>query len=113
MITTVQLAASRQEMSVSSLTTPRDVHTTINYYKDPGDGTAHAPSLAGKRATFNQPSIDFGVIVKDITGNEEQYSLNSHGFQLFHHTSKEKAFQDEDLIKSNYYSEVEDLVYEV
>ncbi|KAF6789070.1 hypothetical protein CSOJ01_14859 [Colletotrichum sojae] len=89
---------------------PRNVHTTINYYRDPGDGTKHAPSIAGKRSTFNQPSIDLETVITDITGSEELYTLDSHGFQLCRHTSMLKDFSDDQLIKDVYYPEVEDLV---
>lgn len=97
----------------SGITKPRHVHTTINYYRDPGDGTEHAPSIAGKRSTFNQPSIDLETVVTDITGSEDQYTLDSHGFQLWDHVSREKIFDNDDRIKEEYYPEVEDLVREV
>lgn len=92
---------------------PRHVQTTINYYKDPGDGTEHAPSIAGKRSTFNQPSIDLDTLVTDITGSEDQYTLDSHGFQLCDHVSRVKEFDNDDRIKEEYYPEVEQLVREV
>jgi hypothetical protein len=90
---------------------PRNVHTTFNYYKDPGDGTEHAPSLAGKRATFNQPSVDLEHVVTDITGSVNNYILDSHGFQLFAHASEERDFLDDERIKAIYYPEVEKLVH--
>lgn len=92
---------------------PRNVHTTFNYYKDPGDGTEHASSLAGKRATFNQPSIDLEHVVTDITGSGDTYTLDSHGFQLFSHASEEKDFLDDAHIKAIYYPEIEKLVYDM
>lgn len=92
---------------------PRNVQTTINYYKDPGDGTEHAPSIAGKRSTFNQPSIDLDTIVTDISGSEDQFTLDSHGFQLYDHVSQMKEFDNDDLIKEEYYPEVEELVRKV
>ena len=82
--------------------------TTINYYKD--DGNAHTSSIAGKRSTFNQPSVDFDVVVTDITGSEDKYTLDSHGFQLLHHVSAEKDFTDEERIKEVYYPEIHQLV---
>ncbi|KAH6839711.1 hypothetical protein B0T12DRAFT_364855 [Alternaria alternata] len=92
---------------------PRNVHTTFNYYKDPGDGTEHAPSLAGKRATFNQPSVDLEHVVTDITGSANNYTLDSHGFQLFAHASEERDFLDDGRIKAIYYPEVEKLVHAI
>ena len=92
---------------------PRNVHTTFNYYKDPGDGTEHAPSLAGKRATFNQPSVNLEHVVTDITDSVGTYTLDSHGFQLFPHASEEKDFLDDEHIKAVYYPEIEKLVYDM
>ncbi|OBR03160.1 Catalyzes late reaction in the cephamycin biosynthetic pathway [Colletotrichum higginsianum IMI 349063] len=89
---------------------PRHVRTTINYYRDPGDGTEHAPSIAGKRSTFNQPSIDLNTTITDITGSEHKYTLDSHGFQLCSHVSQEKTFDSEERIKQVYYTEVQQLV---
>jgi hypothetical protein len=92
---------------------PRHVQTTINYYRDPGDGTEHAPSIAGKRSTFNQPSIELDTLVTDITGSEDQFTLDSHGFQLVDSVSRMKVFDNDDRIKEEYYPEVEQLVREV
>lgn len=93
--------------------TPHHIYTTINYYRDPGDGTEHAPSLAGKRSTFNQPSIELDTIITDISGSEDKYTLDSHGFQLCSHISQEKDFVDDRCIKEIYYPEVEKLLYRV
>ena len=58
----------------------------------------------------SRPTVSVPVEVTDISGSENKYSLDSHGFQLVHHESQEKAFVDDDQIKSNYYSEVEQLL---
>ena len=50
------------------------------------------------------------VVVKDITGEESKYTLDSHGFQIYHHTSKEKDFLDDDKIKAEYYPEIDQLL---
>ncbi|KAF3798977.1 Cytochrome P450 monooxygenase aclL [Colletotrichum gloeosporioides] len=107
------MATSDEKVAKSSSVVPRNVRTTINYYKDPGDGTEHAPSIAGKRSTFVHPSIDFETVVTDITGSEDKYTLDSHGFQLHRHISQEKEFIDDQRIKDLYYPEVEKLLFEV
>jgi hypothetical protein len=53
------------------------------------------------------------VEVTDISGQEEKYTLDSHGFQIVRHESKEKSFLDEDQIKSQYYKETEQLLKDV
>jgi hypothetical protein len=53
------------------------------------------------------------VIVKDISGEESKYTLDSHGFQIYRHASKEKEFVDDEKIKAEYYPETEQLLKEV
>jgi hypothetical protein len=87
-----------------------DVHTSLNYYKDPGDGSAPAPSYVGKPETYERPVQPFDVTVTDISGNVGDYNLDNHGFLIYNHESKEKAFRDEEKIKGEYYPEVEQLL---
>ena len=46
----------------------------------------------------------------DISGEEDRYTLDSHGFQIYPHESAEKDFQDDDKIKADYYPETEQLL---
>lgn len=46
----------------------------------------------------------------DISGEESKYTLDSHGFQIYRHESKEKEFVDDEKIKAEYYPEVEHLL---
>jgi hypothetical protein len=50
------------------------------------------------------------VAVRDITGEEDKYTLDSHGFQLLHHESKTKQFDDLEILKSDYFPETIELV---
>lgn len=95
---------------MTRLAGPRNVETTINYYRDPGDGSEHAPSIAGKRSTFTQPSVDFATVIHDITGNESNFTLDSHGFQLCRHASQLVDFTSDQQIKEVYYPEIEKLL---
>lgn len=87
-----------------------DVVTELYYYKDPGDGSEPAPSYVGKPETYVRPHVTQQVTVRDITGDEDLYTLDSHGFQLYPHESVEKDFQDDDKIKAYYYPETEQLL---
>ncbi len=51
--------------------------------------------------------------VTDIAGSESKYTLDSHGFQLVKHKSKEVKFLDDDQIKRDYYPETEQLLKDV
>ena len=39
-----------------------------------------------------------------------QYTLDSHGFQIYPHTATEKDFVDDEQIKAGYYPETEQLL---
>jgi hypothetical protein len=60
--------------------------------------------------TFQRPHAPQSVTVHDIAGDEDKYTLDSHGFQFVKHESKEKDFLDDAKIKAEYYPEVEQLL---
>ncbi|KAI2619884.1 hypothetical protein GGR54DRAFT_639649 [Hypoxylon sp. NC1633] len=86
-----------------------DVPTIINYYKDPGDGSLPMPIVIADNTVKNErPHVPQQVIVRDVTGEEAKYTLDEQGFQFVRHTSKLSglsAFQDDDLVKAEYYAE--------
>lgn len=57
-----------------------------------------------------RPHVAKNVIIHDITGDEDKYTLDSHGFQYVKHESKEKDFLDDAKIKAEYYPEIEQLL---
>jgi hypothetical protein len=61
----------------------------------------------------SRPILPVEVEVTDISGSEDKYTLDSHGFQIVRHESKEKDFLDEDRIKGDYYPEIEKLLKDV
>jgi hypothetical protein len=88
------------------------VQTTLNYYLDPrfGGHSEFVPGTAGayRRAFDAQP-----VQISDIREREAEFSLSTSGFQLYKHTSVEKDFRDEELVKSVVYPETEKLLKKV
>jgi len=90
--------------------TKHNVPTTLNYYKDPGDGSEPKPSYVGKPETYERPSEPLDTVVTDIRGDEEKYSLDKNGFEIYRHTSIEKDFDDDEKIKREYYPETEQLL---
>lgn len=66
-----------------------------------------------KPETYMRPAEPVEVKVNDITCDEEKYTLDSYGFQIYNHESKEKEFQDEETIKNDYYPEIEKLLKDV
>ncbi|KAH8891805.1 hypothetical protein GQ53DRAFT_686428 [Thozetella sp. PMI_491] len=90
------------------------VDTTINYYDDPGDGSPPIPVYVGSNKVTNErPMIPTPVTVTDVTGEEDKYSLDQHGFAFHKHVSKEKGFHDEAQIKTEHYLECEELMKQI
>jgi hypothetical protein len=48
-----------------------------------------------KPQTYLRPAATQIVTVHDIAGDEDKYTLDSHGFQFVKHESKEKDFVDD------------------
>ncbi|KAK0644125.1 hypothetical protein B0T16DRAFT_417188 [Cercophora newfieldiana] len=91
-----------------------NVATTLNYWDDPGDGSAPTPIFIGKgRVSNKRPHRPHEFIVSDITGEEDSYLLDTHGFQYVTHESQEKTFTDENAIRSAYYEECRNLIQDL
>ncbi|KAF2690649.1 hypothetical protein K458DRAFT_288665 [Lentithecium fluviatile CBS 122367] len=91
-----------------------NVSTTFNYWDDPGDGSKPTPIFIGKgRITNERPHLAHDFVVTDVSGDEEKYSLDIHGFQYCCHESAEKEFIDEQAIQTAYYKECKQLLKDV
>ena len=111
--TAPHLLSSNTEYQVQAAPPSRirhDLVATFNYYKDPGDGSLPAPTIIGKPETYERPAEPLSQPVHDIRGEEDSYSLDTTGFQIYKHTSQETAFEDDDQIKSVYYPEIEEIL---
>lgn len=95
-------------------TTKHNVATTLNYWDDPGDGSKPTPIFIGKgRISNKRPHKAQQFVVSDVSGDEDQYTLDSHGFQYCRHKSDEETFTDAKEIQATYYKECEELVKSV
>jgi hypothetical protein len=88
----------------------RDVNATFNYYKDSADGSPPAPNYANKPSTYVRERLERQKVVHDIRGREDQYTLDTTGFQIVKHESAENDFVDDEQIKRVYYPETEELL---
>ena len=90
------------------------VASTLNYWDDPGDGSLPTPIFIGRgRITNERPHRAHNFVVTDVSGDEDKYTLDSHGFQYCRHESREKDFTDEEAIQLAYYKECEQLLKDV
>ncbi|RFU75259.1 hypothetical protein TARUN_7001 [Trichoderma arundinaceum] len=91
-----------------------DVETILNFHKDNEDGSPPAPSYAGKPESFTaRPIASHKVTIHDVAGEEDKYTLDKNGFQIYRHPSVEKDFVDDEQIKALYYPETEQLLKDV
>lgn len=88
-----------------------DVTTNLQYWDDPGGGAKPTPIYIGKgRIENRRPHKSHQFLISDVSGCEDRYTLDSHGFQYCHHRSDEELFVDDEQIRSIYYPECAELV---
>ena len=85
------------------------VNTTLNYYLDPSQGgtSFFRPGTAGNyRRKFDERDVE----VADLRKSEKSFQLDTHGFEMRKHTSTEKDFSSEEVVKDVVYKEVAELL---
>ncbi|KAI1508873.1 GAG-pre-integrase domain containing protein [Pyrenophora tritici-repentis] len=97
----------------SSTLKPQDVEAVLRYHKPNEDGSPPAPTYDDRPETYYRPTEPHTITVHDVRGQEDQFTLDVNGFQFHKHTSQEKDFVDEEMIKSRYYPETEQLLKDV
>jgi len=94
----------------------RDISSTVNYYDGTKDGEepyhyTYTPPPGVPQT--NTLSLTQQVPIYDARGREDEVGLDKTGFTFVNSPSQEKAFEDEDAIKTGYYNEVIELVKKV
>ncbi|KAI1755257.1 hypothetical protein F4782DRAFT_527974 [Xylaria castorea] len=92
------------------------VSTFINYYRDPGDGSPPMPVRISDNTVKNErPTIAKPTIIRDITGDEDKYTLDRNGFQLVRRATRlrDADFHDSELVEANYYPEAKQLLKDI
>lgn len=85
-----------------------DVYADFRYYLEHEDGSPPEPVDVSKPSSYmDTPDAVRTMLVRDIRGSEDQYTLDKNGFQVYRHVSTEKEFLDEDQIKAEYFPEIE------
>jgi hypothetical protein len=74
------------------------------------DVISDAKTSNSKPQTYIRPAATVKATIHDISGDEDKYTLDSHGFQYVKHESIEKDFNDGEKIKEQYYPEIEQLL---
>lgn len=91
------------------------VTTKLQYWDDPGDGSKPTPIYIGQgRISNKRPHKSHTFVISDVTGEEEDYTLDSHGFQYcLQQPSSESSFLEDEQIREVYYPECRELVRSV
>ncbi|KAF6791056.1 hypothetical protein CSOJ01_14414 [Colletotrichum sojae] len=89
------------------------VTANLHYFKENEDGSPPHPTYVDKPETYDRPFETHNVVIRDIAGKEDEYTLDQNGFQIHRHTATEKDFLDDAQIKASYYPETENLLKSV
>lgn len=57
-----------------------------------------------------RPVVGHEVNIRDITGDEDKYRLETHGFEFRRHKSVKLDFKNEEELKHGYFEEMERLI---
>jgi hypothetical protein len=99
-------------MATAAVLSPRDVTTTLNYFASsnnevPYNYVSEPPAGVPRSNVVAEPHP---AVIQNARGKEDLIGLDKTGFQFVKHVSQEKEFLDEELIKTRYYQEVEELL---
>lgn len=95
-------------MTSSSQQDPKDVVTIINYFSPEVDYEDLSAWKHRYLGTSDEHTRE--VIVQDIRGQEESFSLDENGFHFVTLPVKERSVENEEVIKSEYYPELENVI---
>lgn len=94
--------------------TSGDIQTTLSYALPNPNGTrlyAKQSQLGSTTFQTNYIMDDRKVVVHDLRGREDCFSLDTNGFEFVNHETTEK-FLEKASIEKNYYTEMEQLIKE-
>lgn len=91
----------------------REVTAQLHFHKDNEDGSPPHATYVDRPETYARPSVAHNVTIHDVHGEEDKYTLDGNGFQVFKRGAAEKDFIDDEQIKGSYYPEVEQLLKDV
>ncbi|OHF03800.1 hypothetical protein CORC01_00662 [Colletotrichum orchidophilum] len=101
---------SEKDLGESRSRDKSEVQAILHYHKDNEDGSPPHPTFVDRPETYDRPFEAHSVTISNLAGDEEKFSLDKNGFQIYHSESTEKHFQDDDQIRSSYYPEVNELL---
>ncbi|KAK8045091.1 hypothetical protein PG993_005115 [Apiospora rasikravindrae] len=98
-------------MAVPQKTRREEVRTKIDYFDDPGVPLVPMV-IGGPKKPKRQPKIATPVTIRNVRGQEGNFTLDKQGFQYVKHKSKFTSFNDAELVKREHYPELEVMLRE-
>ncbi len=90
----------------------KTVETTLNHYLDPKLG-GHDHYVTGTASYYRRKFDERPVRISNIRGREDEFDLNTQGFQFCESPTVGGDFRDNDKVKKEVYPETEKLLKEV
>ena len=88
----------------------KDVEATISYWRDPGDGSLPDPDHDAEILLGHWDEENRTVLVRDIRGTELSYSLDTHGFEVYTLSKRERDNPNQDIAESEYFEEISNMI---
>lgn len=85
------------------MTTAIFKHIDTDSYEGKPWSKVDGPGMSFKMKDVEKP-------VHNIRGSEAQFDTNNSGFAVYHSPAQEKAFRDDQAVRTGYYQEVENLL---
>lgn len=105
------IESERQSAMINST---QDVYTTLEYYKQEDGRKTPRPIYVGKQTSYDSySSIAAPYLIKDMSQNTEDITLDEHGFCIINHSSKVGDFSDQARLIHEYYPETSQLLKDV
>ncbi|KAJ3529184.1 hypothetical protein NMY22_g9102 [Coprinellus aureogranulatus] len=84
------------------------VKANFGFYNPPEDGSLPVAYVADYSRNYS--NVYHEVTVENVRGKEDQFSLDTTGFQFLNSPANYKAFRDDDEVKAEYYPESIELI---
>ncbi|GLB44136.1 putative protein CC1G_08491 Coprinopsis cinerea okayama7 130 [Lyophyllum shimeji] len=104
-------------MSSAAVALPASTTAKLTFFVAPPDGVRAFQHINADPRTGERPRNfereEKEVVIENLRGKEDAFTLDSAGFQLVHHPAKYTAFTDDVEIEREYYPESAELIKQV
>ena len=91
----------------------KDAEAIISYWQDPGDGSQPDPENDAEIFLGHHDEENRKMHITDMRGAESTYALDINGFEVHTIPVKERDWENEEIVKTEYFDEVADLIRRV